>query len=168
MRVLKREIKSLVTDSGARASSNPIFYLCLFLEELIQAITCLKRGKFPSEDGIQSEFPQHLSTYALRTLLRFFSMIWNSGIIPSQWLRAIVLPIHKNVKRSKGSSKLRPISLNSIMGKTMERITTKSLSWLLETNNLLAEDRVGLRQFRSTNQHVALLNQSIKDALDKS
>ncbi|GFV64449.1 hypothetical protein TNCV_4716241 [Trichonephila clavipes] len=54
------------SDSGARASSHPIFYSFLSLEELTQAIT-----------------PQ-----------------------VKMWLRAIDLPIHKNVKRSKLSSEL--------------------------------------------------------------
>ncbi|GFY76161.1 reverse transcriptase domain-containing protein [Trichonephila inaurata madagascariensis] len=153
---------------GARASSHSILNSSLSLEELTQPITCLKSGKSSGEDGVHSEFLQHLSTCALSTLLRFFNLIWNSGTILSQWLRAIVLPIHKKDKDPKDLQSYRPISLTSILGETKERIVTKRLSWFLETNSLLPEEQAGFRQFRSTNQQITFLSQSIKDALDKS
>nr|XP_015928501.1 uncharacterized protein LOC107455448 [Parasteatoda tepidariorum] len=100
-RFLKRKLKSLLTDFDARPSAHPIFNSFLSVEELTQAINCLKSGKSPGENGIHSEFLQHLGICALNTLLEFFIIIWDSGIVPSQWRRAIVIPIHKKDKSPK-------------------------------------------------------------------
>ncbi|GFQ79535.1 putative RNA-directed DNA polymerase from transposon X-element [Trichonephila clavata] len=49
----------------------------------------------------------------------------------------------------------------------MERMIKSRLSWFLESNKLLSLTQVEFRKWMSTNQQVALLNQSIKDALDQ-
>jgi len=52
------------------------------------------------------------------------------------------------------------------MGKSMERIINTRLNWLLETNNVIANEQAGFRTHRSTSEHLAKLSQFIKDALD--
>ncbi|GIX66924.1 hypothetical protein CDAR_552761 [Caerostris darwini] len=47
----------------------------------------------------------------------------------------------------------------------MEKITVRRLNFYRETSRVLAEQQ-GLRGFRSNSQHVALLDQSVKDAVD--
>ncbi|GFX64737.1 retrovirus-related Pol polyprotein from transposon 297 [Trichonephila clavipes] len=123
-------------------------------------------GKSLGEDGIHSESLQQLNACALSTLLSAFNLIRNTGTIPSQWLKFIV-SIHKKDKDPKDLQKYIPIPLTSIWGKLMER-TVKRLNWFLEIYSLFAEEQSGFRKFRSPNQQVASLIQSIKDALDKS
>ena len=48
----------------------------------------------------------------------------------------------------------------------MERIINTRLNWLLETNNVIANEQAGFRIHRSTSEHIAKLSQFIKDALD--
>ncbi|GIY12969.1 reverse transcriptase domain-containing protein [Caerostris darwini] len=48
----------------------------------------------------------------------------------------------------------------------MEKIVVKRLNYYLNTNGFIAKEQAGLRSSRSTNQHVALLSQCVKDALD--
>ena len=43
-----------------------------------------------------------------------------------------------------------PISLNSIIGKLMERIITSRLEGYVETNDILDEEQEGFRHYRST------------------
>jgi hypothetical protein len=52
------------------------------------------------------------------------------------------------------------------MGKSMERVTNTRLNWLLETNNMIANEQAEFRIHRSTSENIAKFSQFIKDALD--
>jgi len=52
------------------------------------------------------------------------------------------------------------------MGKSTERIINARLNWLLETNNIIANEHAGFRIHRSTSEHTAKFSQFIKHALD--
>ena len=77
-----------------------------------------------------------------------------------------VVPVLKTGKDPTSTASYRPISLTSTMGKSMERIINTRLNWLLETNNVIANEQAGFRIRRSTSEHIAELSQFIKDALD--
>ena len=76
------------------------------------------------------------------------------------------MPVPKTGKDPTSTASYRPISLTSTMGKSMERIINTRLNWLLETNNVIANEQAGFRIHRSTSEHIAKLSQFIKDALD--
>jgi len=88
------------------------------------------------------------------------------AVVPSLWKKAILAPIMKANKDPMSTASYRPISLTSTMGKTMERIINARLNWLLETNNIIANEQAGFRTHRSTREHIVKLSQFIKDALD--
>ena len=48
----------------------------------------------------------------------------------------------------------------------MERIINTRLNWLLETNNVIANEQAEFRIHRSTGEHIEKLSQLINDALD--
>jgi hypothetical protein len=48
----------------------------------------------------------------------------------------------------------------------VERIINSRLNWLLETNNIIANEQARFRIHRSTSDHIAKLSQFIKDRLD--
>ena len=48
----------------------------------------------------------------------------------------------------------------------MERIINTRLNWLLETNNIIANEHAGFRIHRSPSEHIAKFSQFIKHALD--
>ena len=85
--------------------------------------------------------------------------------MPSLWKKAIVVPVLKTGKNPMSIASCRPISLTSTMGKTMERIINTRPNWLLETNNIIANEQAGFRIHRSTSEHIAKLSQFIKDTL---
>jgi hypothetical protein len=80
--------------------------------------------------------------------------------------KAIVVPILKADRDPTSTASYRPISLTSTMGKTMERIINARLNWLLETNNIIANEQAGFRTHGSTSEHIVKISQFIKDALD--
>ena len=51
--------------------------------------------------------------------------------------------------------------------KTIEKIVNERLKWYLETENLLAPEQAGFRQFRSTEDQATYLSQEIEYAFQK-
>ena len=49
----------------------------------------------------------------------------------------------------------------------MERIVNARFKWYLETNDLLASQQAGFRQFRSTEDQTTYLSQEVEDAFQE-
>jgi len=134
--------------------------------ELQAAIKQLKNRKSPGEDQTRAEFLKHAGKEARTSILRWFQKICETGIVPALWKKAIAEPVPKTGKDPTSTAIYRSISLTSTMGKSMERIISTRLNWLLETNNVIANEQAGFKIHRSTCEHLAKLSQFIKDALD--
>ncbi len=111
----------------------------------------LKAKKSPGPDDITNEMLTNLGCFAMHTLLDIYNLSWREGRLPQIWQEAImIIPIHKSGTNSKEASSYHPISLTSVVGKTMESIVNQRMKRYLETNQLLAHQQVGFRMFRST------------------
>ena len=75
--------------------------------------------------------------------------------------------MHNKGKDKNDHREYRSISLTSILCKTIERIIARRLNWYIENTCVLANEQDRFSKFRSSNHHVILLSQMIKDALDK-
>ena len=78
-----------------------------------------------------------------------FNRSMNTGTLPRDWVCANVVPIFKRDDRHI-SSNYRPISLTSIVVKTMERIIHSKLTTVLESHNLISTHQFGFRRNHST------------------
>lgn len=81
----------------------------------------------------------------------------------------VMIPIltKNNYPKEAGTSSYRPINLTICVKKTIERVVNQRLKWYLETNNLLATQQAGFRQFRSTENQTTYLSQEIGDAFQE-
>lgn len=80
-----------------------------------------KLGKtFPGKDGITYTMLKNLTDEGKEVLLSLYNKIWQEGVIPTEWKKAVIIPIRKPGKDPKQPSNYRPIALTSHMGKTME------------------------------------------------
>ena len=136
-------------------------------QELRSALKKLKLKKSPGPDGITNEMLIHLGRAAEDKLLHIFNLSWQKGTLPQVWKEATMIPIYKKGKDRKKASSYRPISLTSCVAKTMERIVNTRLLCHLETNNILAPEQAGFRQFRSTEDQATYLSQEIEDAFQE-
>ena len=154
------------SEQRERAKTNPrdSMTLPLTLQELNLAIKKLKLKKSPGPDGITNEMLIHLKSTARLKLLEIFNLTWEKGRVPQMWKEAIMIPIHKKGKDKRKSGSYRPISLTSCVAKLMERIVNKRMMHHLETENILAQEQAGFRQFRSTEDQTTYLAQEIEDA----
>ena len=99
-----------------------------------------------------------------------YSIIFNrsleQGYFPSSWKEANVTPIYKKEDKSQPSN-YRPISLLSIVGKTMERCVHKHLYNYMVTNQLLTPLQSGFRECDSTTNQLLHTYHTICEAVDK-
>ena len=96
-----------------------------------------------------------------------FSCSWNKRPLPEVWNTAHLVPVLKKGKDKTNPSSYHPISLLSCVGKLMQRVITRRLSWFLETNNVFSPSQTGYRQHRSTEDQFALLTQDIENSFQE-
>ena len=156
-----------VLQNSATAGFDPYMTECLTLRELEEVLKKMKQKKAPGPDGITNEMLKHLGPGAKSTLLRIYNQSWSTGTVPTIWKEAVIRPIPKKGKDKRDPSSYHPISLLSCVGKLLERIINKRLIWHLESNSVLASTQRGYRQFRSTEDQLALLTQDIEDAFQE-
>ena len=151
-KIVKREYKTFKQQNGSAkpAAAEDMLDSPISDCEIHEAIKHLRIRKCPGEDQIHAEFLKHAGKEARTSICMWFQKIWETGMVPSLWRKAIVVPVLKSGKHPKSTASYRPISLTSTMGKSMEIIINNTLNWLLKTNNIIANEQVGFRIHRST------------------
>ena len=92
-------------------------------------------------------------------LTSLFNFSIQSNIFPSQWKKALVIPIPKTGDPHKKEN-YRPISLLPLPGKIMEKLVHTQLTSFLEERDCLSDNQFGFRKQRSTTHAISqLLNQ---------
>ena len=89
---------------------------------------------------------------------------WHQSYFPTQWNKAMIVPIHKPGKNHSNSSHYRPIALTSCICKLFERMINERLIDYLERNKILAHIQCGGRQNRSTPDHLVRMENEVRKA----
>ena len=118
-------------------------------------------------DTNKASGPDHISPYILKhcaeeispVLQIIYSQSLDSGSLPTDWLAAIVCPIHKKGSRTEPSN-YRPISLTSVCSKVMEHIINHTIIEHLNSNNILINNQ---HDFRSQHSCVTQLIDLVED-----
>ena len=131
--------------------------------ELESALQSLKPKQAPSPDGVTNELLIHLGPEAKKKLLQIYNASWKHGIVPQEWKKAILIPIHKPGKPKNSPSSYRPISLTSCLCKLLERILNSRLMWFMEKERKFDDEQAGFRPCRSTEDQVTYLTQLIEE-----
>ena len=138
--VYKKEDKAIQKTNREATKSqdtqNGIFNQDFTKTELDLAIEQLQNKKSPGPDKIHPEFIKHLGRQGKEIILKLYNMCWNTTV-PSDWKKAIIIPILKKNKPSNNINSFRPISLTSVIAKVMERMVAARLNWFLEYYNLI-------------------------------
>jgi hypothetical protein len=90
----------------------------------------------------------------------------NNGTLPTDWKRAIVVPIHKGGNRSLITN-YRPVRLTSVVFKQMKDVTASYLRQVWDKNKWLYESQHGFRPGNSCESQVITVCQDIADSMDK-
>ena len=123
---------------------NTFLNSCLSYDELEKVISRLKNNKAIGCDGIPNEV---LCNYDVTiTLFRFFSIVFESGIIPAEWKKCFISPIPKCSKKDPFLPlNYRGISLLSCVGKLYSSILSNRIVSYSNICNILVDEQNGFR-----------------------
>lgn len=136
------------------------------VEEVHTIVKHLKTGKAPGADGIVAEMLKQASLFTLSCLAALFSASLSLRYFPSRWKRGVVAMLPKDGKDQSLASNFRPITLNPVIGKVLERIVNKRLMRFADENELIPECQAGFHPGRNSTEQVVLLVQRAVQAMN--
>lgn len=124
------------------------------IDEIVNAVKKTKNNKSPGDDKIVNEYIASTLDSMIEIYVKFFNLVFDTGILPEAWLIGNVIPIFKNKGSTSEAKNYRPITLLSCLGKVFTSILTKRLSEFTDDLNILNENQAGFRQGYSTTDHI--------------
>ena len=147
-----------------------------FTESMVDDLTCSVADVFKvlstldvnKANGPDAISPRILKECAaeLAPSITLFNFSLDHGKLPSVWKSANVVPIHKSGERTLAEN-YRPVSLTSILVKSLEGIVHKHVMKFLTHHRLLSESQHDFRETRSCVIHFLQLLHSWYSSLDK-
>lgn len=131
--------------------------------EVDKIITQLKNDSAPGIDGIQASLIKSIKSHILEPLTYILNLSLSSGVFPTSWKTACVIPIHKS-GCTFSPENYRPISLLTIFSKILEKIVNNQLIKFISTH--LHPHQFGFRPGYSTEDAVLQLTNKISSILD--
>ena len=119
------------------------------ITEIEWAIKNLKKEKSPGIDNITAEMIQ--ASGGIKVYYEMCKKIWNTGIWPTDWKRAVFIPIPKKGD-TQDCSNYRTISLISHASKILLKIIMKRIEDKLDTK--INKTQAGFRRDRGTRDHI--------------
>ena len=138
----------------------------ILVGEIKHALKKSKNGKAEGIDRIINEVLKQ--DIMLELLLCLFNLRFSTGMVPSQWLQAIILPIPKGMS-SKATNPLnyRGLNLQSCLYKIYSSVLNARLNTCLESNNKIHDSQNGLRKKQGTIDHLYRLMNIVKEKIDQ-
>ncbi len=135
-------------------------------EEIFTALSLLSPKKSLDFNNISLFFIKKCINHIVNQLKHVFNLSISTGIIPSQFKIAKVVPIFKN-----GDPRIpdnyRPIALLSNFSKILEKIVSIRLFNYLEHHNLISPSQFGFRPAHSTIHPMILFNNFISKSFNE-
>lgn len=137
------------TDLAASIGhKNEDSYISFSLEDLI---TCLKRKKMSAGrlDSITFEMLKKLPVETKSLLVNELQNIFNNNFVPEEWRTVKIVPIPKPNKDLSHLNNYRPISLLSVMAKSLNMMIKDKLMTLAERNKKFPDSCFAYRKGKS-------------------
>ena len=125
-------------------------HLAITESDVIDAISRLVNKNSTGADGLCSIFIKKLKSHLTRPLTDIYQCSINTGMVPDDWKKSIVVPVFKQGNPPSLVESYRPIALTSVIVKILEKIIKKHLLIYLELNNILFKNQHGFLSKRST------------------
>ena len=124
-------------------------FICITLQETIDALNDIKFSQSPGIDGISIKLLKDASNIVAGPLVNIFNVSLQRAIFPNDWKLAKVTPIFKEGNKA-DCGNYRPISVISAVAKLFEKLVYRQLSSFLTLNGILVEQQSGFRHKHST------------------
>ena len=134
--------------------------------EIRQAINGFKKGKAAGPDGLPSDIFINAQDVLVRFLCPLFNRVFESGVYPESWAKAVIFPLHKK-GNPQNPDNYRGISLLNIISKIYSAIINNRLSAFCEINGYIPEAQAGFRKGYSTLDNIFSLQSIVQKYLTK-
>ena len=135
--------------------------------KVFRLVTSLDTNKAHGCDGISAAMIKICDQSIVEPLFCNFEKCLETGLYPTQWKKANVIPVHKKgCKQNKCN--YRPISLIPIFGKILEKLLFDVIYDHLCKNDLISLHQSGIRPRESTINQILLITHNIYKAFDES
>lgn len=121
-------------------------------EEVIRAITRMKKNKAPGPDGYPVEFYQLFQATLSPVMTKTFNSIMTTGEIPPSWRSSMLIPILKPGKEATACSSYRPIALINVDAKIFTTILSNRLQKIISC--YVKQDQTGFIPARSMSDNI--------------
>ena len=132
-------------------------------EEVEQAVRKLQNCKAAGEDEIVAELLKNGGNAMIDWLLEILQEVWKTKHVPSEWKKAVLVPLHKKKDR-KICDNYRGISLLSVPGKVLSLVLLDRLETIIDPQ--LMESQCGFRKGRGTVDQIWVARQIIERATE--
>ena len=129
-------------------------------------IRSLKNKNSCGEDGISNRILKLLCNEICRPLTYILNSSLKNSHYPKQWKISKVITLFKSGSKTEVGN-YRPISLQNVLSKILERTVKLQLMNYLESNSLLPENQFGFRSKQGINHLHLFLQNKITNALSK-
>jgi Reverse transcriptase (RNA-dependent DNA polymerase) len=126
------------------------------LDEVSMAIRRLKTGKAAGVCGIVPELLKYGEPCASSALQSLCGHVWETGEIPADWRKGIILPLYKGKGDRTECKNYRGITLLSVPGKVFARVLLDRMRHTILANR--RREQSGFTPGRSTTDRVLALN----------
>ncbi len=117
----------------------------------------LKNGKSPGIDMVLNKYIKNTQNILCPLYISLFNKILDTGVMPTDWLAGIIVPLYKSKGDIQDVNNYRGITLLSCMGKLFTSILNERLSNFSDTMNIINETQAGFRHGYCTLDHIFLL-----------
>ena len=135
--------------NNAHSPVDSFFFAPTYPEEIIKLCLSLKSCASSGHDEIKPDVIKVVRTLIAKPLSHVFNLSLSSGVVPSQFKIARVVPIYKNGDRQ-SCTNYRPISVLPVFSKLLERLVHKRLYDFILKFDLLHNAQFGFRSNRSS------------------
>lgn len=138
-------------------------------EEIYRSLRVAKGTTAPGRDGIPTLVWKHLWTFLKGTITTIFTKSVDLGYYPRKWKQARIIVLRKPGKPDYSvPGAYRPISLLNTLGKLLEAVMARRLSYWAEKYKLLPDTQFGGRPGRNTEQALLVLTNAVDRAWVRS
>lgn len=163
--VFVKEPSGIIPTLGIRTTAK-IENVTFTQDKIKKKLVKLNANKSAGPDNMHPRVLKELSNVLAKPLSLIFTSSFESGKLPTAWKKANVCALHKKGPKS-SCNNYRPVSLTSVVCKTMESIIREDLLDYMISNKLFSEKQFGFIPNRSTILQLLEVLDKWSESLDK-
>ena len=90
----------------------------------------------------------------INVYVKLFNTVLNTGFIPENWIRGIIIPLYKKKGGKSNTDNYRGITIMSCLGKLFTSVINARLTKFVENIELIGAEQAGFRKGFSTADHI--------------